>query len=164
MHTAQDFHECALAGTIFAQETMDLAGEQIEIDTAERTGTAEALDDTSQDQDWLMGIGCRCARKALGTCTRRDVREVGSDCFAVLIAEPIGLIRHDGLSRFASIRDLVLEVVTQPDIAWGIVDRDRTTIGPDEVRDRVGGIVCLGDRQVAGPDRATVNAARGVDD
>ncbi len=48
VHAGDDFHQRALAGAVFADETVDLAGGKREVDPAERLDTAEGLGDAVQ--------------------------------------------------------------------------------------------------------------------
>ncbi len=51
MHAGDDLHQRAFSRTVFADETMDLAGEQREVDPAKRLDTAEGLGDPPQFED-----------------------------------------------------------------------------------------------------------------
>ena len=51
MHAGDDFHQRALAGAVFADETVDLAGGKREVDPAERLDAAEGLGDLLQFED-----------------------------------------------------------------------------------------------------------------
>ena len=51
MHAGDDLHQRAFAGAVFADETMDLAGEQREVDPAQRLDTAEGFRDALQFED-----------------------------------------------------------------------------------------------------------------
>ena len=51
MHAGDDLHQRAFAGAVFADETMDLAGVQREVDTAKRLDAAEGFRDASQFED-----------------------------------------------------------------------------------------------------------------
>jgi len=62
------------------------------------------------------------------------------------------------------VRLLVLEVVVQPDVTGRGVLGNRATVGPDELRQTALGVISARHRQVAGPNRATVDPAARVDD
>ena len=51
MHAGDDLHQRRLAGAVLADETMDLAGEQREVDPAKRLDAAEGLRDPLQFKD-----------------------------------------------------------------------------------------------------------------
>ena len=62
LDAAEDFHQRALAGAVLAEQPVDLAGQQLEIDPAERDGAAEPLGDPAQledrlDVDWSIEDG-----------------------------------------------------------------------------------------------------------
>ena len=57
MHAGDDLHQRAFSRAVFADETMDLAGEQREIDPAKRLDAAEGFGDPSQFED-----GCAFGR------------------------------------------------------------------------------------------------------
>src|SRR5215210_3272841 len=59
---------------------------------------------------------------------------------------------------------LVLHVVVQPDVSGCILFVDRTAVGADKLRNAALGHVGAGDGQVAGPNRAAMDAAARVDD
>src|SRR5918995_2627370 len=59
---------------------------------------------------------------------------------------------------------LVLHVVVEPDVSGRIVLGDRSAISTDKLRHTALGHVGAGDRQIAGPDGAAVDAAARVDD
>ena len=48
VHAAQDLHQGALAGAVLADQSVDLARQQIEIDAVERDRAAEALGDAAE--------------------------------------------------------------------------------------------------------------------
>ncbi len=52
---AEDLHQRALAGAVFTDEAVDLAGQQVEIDAVKREGAAEPLGDAGQCQERLSG-------------------------------------------------------------------------------------------------------------
>ena len=51
MHAGDDLHQRALAGAVLADETMDLAGGEREVDPAQRLDAAEGLRDPVQFED-----------------------------------------------------------------------------------------------------------------
>ena len=51
MHAGDDLHQRALARTVLADETMDLAGEECEVHAAQRLDAAEGLRDLVQFED-----------------------------------------------------------------------------------------------------------------
>src|SRR5437879_10061575 len=51
MHAGDDLHQRALAGAVFADETMDLAGGEHEVNATERLDAAEGLRDLLQFED-----------------------------------------------------------------------------------------------------------------
>jgi len=51
VNAAQDFHERALAGAVLAEQAMDLAASQREIDAAECDRPAKPLHDAAQLED-----------------------------------------------------------------------------------------------------------------
>ena len=51
VHAGDDFHQRALAGAVFADETVDLAGGKREVDPAKRLDAAEGLGDPVEFED-----------------------------------------------------------------------------------------------------------------
>src|SRR6266568_2790005 len=51
MHAGDDLHQRALSSAVFADETMDLAGGEREVDAPERLDAAEGLRDLVQFED-----------------------------------------------------------------------------------------------------------------
>ena len=53
MHAGDDLHQRALAGAVLADETVDLAGGEREVDVAQRLDAAERLRDAVQFEEGL---------------------------------------------------------------------------------------------------------------
>ncbi len=49
-HARENVHQCRLAGAILAEQRMDLAPLEVEIDAAQRLRAAEALDDAAHGE------------------------------------------------------------------------------------------------------------------
>jgi hypothetical protein len=51
----EDFHECAFAGSVLADEGVDFAGEDFEVDATESDGGAEGFADAPHEEAWDGG-------------------------------------------------------------------------------------------------------------
>ena len=72
MHAGEDVHQRRLAGAVLAEERVDLAGLQVEVDAAQRLDAAEALLDAAHLEERLShGPGTRTTR---GGGRRRGAR------------------------------------------------------------------------------------------
>ncbi len=69
-----DGHQRALAGTVLAQQDMDLAGAQVEIDAAQGMHAAEPLLDAGEPQQRLVHLGRRPMLKRSGDVTAIGVK------------------------------------------------------------------------------------------
>ena len=59
----EDLHQRALAGAVLADQPVDLARQQLEIDAVERGRAAEALGDAAERQDGLRGVASLIQRR-----------------------------------------------------------------------------------------------------
>ena len=126
----EDLHQGALAGAVLADQSVDLARQQVEIDAVERGRAAEALGDAAEREDRLRGVSMRSGGRTEASAALCRVRWL--DCH-----------RHGRSPRrlpprclFCPTPSLVLDVVVQPDVAGRVVLGDRAAVGADELRNR----------------------------
>src|SRR5208337_1473532 len=116
-HARENVHQRRLPGPVLAEQRMDLAAIEIEVDPAERLDPTEAFDDPAHGEQWRGRDQRRLARKRSdGRATRRYAASASG-----LVRSPVGrspLLRDDAPSGTAFVRaPSALAVTSSPTVS-----------------------------------------------